>query len=205
LPIRQHHRQRPVQHRPRRRDNVGIEINRERDRRRRAERETRRAEAAARRADEDRRVAEAEAERTRRQMEAERASADRAREIRNRLRLEQVENQQRIELERRREAQHQRLNVERLEEQRRWRQRWARRPPPLLHQYCDDSWREPDDDIIEGSIGNARRREAARRALNNEGFRRVRVPEGVRRRNTVGGRERVIYEEDYERRRFRWF
>lgn len=146
-----------------------------------------------------------DAERARRQMEAERADADRAREIRNRLRLEQVEAQRRIESDRRREAHRHRLEAEQLEEQRRMRQGWARRATPLLHQYGDDGWREPGDDFIEASIESARRREAARRALNEEGFRRVPVPEAVRRRNTVGGRERVVYEEDYIRRRFGWF
>jgi len=204
-PIRQHHRRRPAWPRQGRRDTAEVEINRERDRRRRAEREARHAQAAARRADEERRDAEAEAARARRHMEAERASADRAREIRNRLRLEQFENQRRIESERIREAQRHRLEADRLEEQRRLRQGWARRAPPLLHQYSDDSWREPGDDVIETSIENARRREAARRALDAEGFRRVRVGGGPRRRNTVGGRERVVYEEDYERRRFGWF
>jgi len=172
-----------------------VEVNRERDRRRRAEREARHAEAAARRADEDRRNAEVEAERTRRQIEVERANAARGREVRNRLRLEQ-----RIEEERRtREAHRQRLEAEQLEELRRLEQRWACRPPPLLHQDRHDRWREPGDDVLEESIGNAWRREAARRALNNEGFRRVRVPEGVRRRESVRVRERVVYEEERRR------
>ena len=168
-----------------------------------AEDDRRRAEAKARRADAVRREAEEEAARTRMELEMERDQASRARELRSRVRLEEIEAQ-RIGAERIRRAEHDQLEAERVQHEMRLRGAWAHRAPPLLHQNYGEGRRVHGDLVLDEAIEDSRWMDEERRALDEGVFRRVRVGVGppLRRRDTTGARERVVYEDEYRR---RWF
>lgn len=214
-PVREHHRRRPGSPSPRRRDDAYLEINREKDRRRQAEAERnraegkrRRAEAIARTARADRIRAEAEAERARIQRDVERDRANRERELRNQQRLDEIEAE-RVEWERRRRAEREQrqleeLKAERIERERRLRVAPSPRVPVHVHQNRGEGHRERGERVIGQAIQDAGWREAERRALDDGVFRRVQVEDGLRRRDTIGARERVVYEDEYTRQRFRW-
>ncbi|KAI9868262.1 MAG: hypothetical protein M1830_005685 [Pleopsidium flavum] len=214
-PIREHSRRRPISPPPRRRDDAHLEINRERDRRHQAEAERnhaegerRRAEAIARTALADRMRAEAEAEGARIQRDVARDRANREREFRNQECLEQIEaeriqrdRRRRVELERRQLGE---LEAERIERERRLRvgpRPWV---PVHVHQNRSERLRERGERVIGEAIQDAEWRDAERRALDDGVFRRVRAEDGLRRRDTIGARERVVYENEYTRQGFRW-